>query len=375
MKANIEKAKRLLGQCFSIGFDGIDLKESVATFIKQNSIGGVTLFANNYESPAQVAELINNLQGCMTEGLPLIIAVDHEGGRVQRFKKPFTKFPPALSIGNLNSPKLAFDAAAVQAKELKAVGVNVNFAPVADINTNVKNPVIGDRSFGETEERVTKMVTAYARGYLTNGIQPVLKHFPGHGDTNKDSHFHLPKVSTPLETILDREVRPFTKAFRSHCEMVMTAHIIVECIDPKLPATLNPKILKDLLRDQLRYTGIIYTDDMEMKAITDHFGEVDAALLALEAGADILLYHTMPFVEKVFEPLLSKLTSSAGKKAMVNLEESSRRVERFKVKNFLPYKPVYIPELEKQIGTPENIEVLTKIEKLIAEQNAPIPLS
>ena len=173
--------------------------------------------------------------------------MDHEGGRVQRFKTSFTKIPDAATIAASNSPKLAFEIAQMMARELKAVGVNLNYAPVADINTNPKNPVIGSRAFGNNEETVTKMITAIIRGHLTEGVQPCVKHFPGHGDTGTDSHFSLPKVDTDLETLMEREFKPFAKAFKSHCALTMTAHVICTKIDPERPATLSKKILTDIL--------------------------------------------------------------------------------------------------------------------------------
>jgi beta-N-acetylhexosaminidase len=356
-----KEVRRLLGQCFFIGFDGLELPVSIQKLIKDCSIGGVTLFANNYESPAQVAELINSIQA-LRDGHPLAVAVDHEGGKVHRFRKPFTKFPDARTIGDHDSPKLAFECAEVMAKELKTVGFNLVYAPVADINTNPSNPVIGRRAFGETEDRVSKMVTAYVRGFLTNGVQCCVKHFPGHGDTSQDSHFHLPKVKTPLETLVDRETKPFLKAFKARCEMVMTAHIIVEPVDPGVPATLSRKILQGLLREQMRYRGLIVSDDMEMKAIADNFGEVDAALRALAAGVNILLYHTEPFETRVFEGLLSKLTSPEGKEALRGLEDSAKRVEEFKAKHFSPYKPVYVPEIAAIIGAKEHQALASRVE-------------
>lgn len=356
----VNRARKLLGQCFFIGFDGLEIPDSIAKFIKTNSIAGVSLFANNYESPAQVAELNNSIQALRTDELPLGIAVDHEGGKVQRFKDPFIVFPEAHEIGIKDSPKLAFECAQVMAEELKAVGCNIIYAPVADINTNPKNPVIGKRAFGDTEEHVSKMVTAYVRGFITHGVQPVVKHFPGHGDTTQDSHFHLPKINTPLETLMERETRPFVKAFKSRCNLVMTAHIIVESVDQKLPATLSEKVLQGILRDQIRYRGLIVSDDMEMKAISDNFGEVEAAIMAIEAGCDILLYHTEPFQIRAFDGILSKLTSPEGAKALKRLEESAKRVEEFKKKNFLPYTPVSVPEISKIIGKKDHQDILKK---------------
>jgi beta-N-acetylhexosaminidase len=195
--ALLDEAKKRLGELFIVGFAGLELSDDTAAFLSQAGIGGVILFAHNYESPAQVAELINRVQQCRAQ-LPLWIGVDQEGGRVQRFKKPFTLIPSAEKVAACGSPKLAFELGEMIGKELKAVGVNLNFCPVADINTNPKNPVIGARAYGSDEEQVSKYVTALVRGMLVSKVQPCVKHFPGHGDTSTDSHFALPRVSTSL---------------------------------------------------------------------------------------------------------------------------------------------------------------------------------
>lgn len=354
--------RKHLGRCLWIGFDGLELPTNVAKFIRENFIGGVSLFSCNYKSPEQVAKLNGQIQAARAPGEPpLAIAVDHEGGKVQRFRKPFTHFPEVRVLSEMNSPKLAFECAEIMAKELKAVGVNVIYAPVADINTNPENPIIGRRSFGETEEIVSKMVSAQVRGFVTGGVEPVVKHFPGHGDTSQDSHTHLPRVSTPLQTILDREIKPFIKGFKSHCAFVMTAHIIVDSVDPKVPATLSAKILNELLREQCRFKGFIISDDMEMKAIADHYGPIDAPVDALAAGVDLLLYHTMPAVEAMFEPVLEVLSSAKGARALENLEKSSERFLQFRKEKFSDYKAQSKDQLMKHIGTPQNLAVEAKI--------------
>ena len=353
----------MLGQSFFIGFAGLELPASVEKFIRENNIGGVTLFANNYESPAQVAELVNQIQRCNPE-TPLFIGVDHEGGRVQRFRKGFTRFPEARLIGDQDSPKLAYECAQIMGTELKAVGVNLVFAPVVDINTNPKNPVIGRRSFGETEERVSKVSSGYVRGFLNAGVQPVLKHFPGHGDTSQDSHFHLPTVRTSLETLRDRELKPFLKGFKAHANFVMSAHIIVEAVEPKLPGTLSKKILQGLLREELRFKGIIISDDMEMKAIADHFGSVDAACMALEAGVNVLLYHTEPFQNEVWDPLLTKLTSPSGKQALVGLQDSAKRLAVAKRDYLNKSQLVDIPAVEKLVGIDTHLALAKRLEEM-----------
>jgi beta-N-acetylhexosaminidase len=357
--ALIDDAKNRLGELFITGFSGLELSDETSAFLTQARIGGVILFAPNYENPGQLAELTNQIQECRSD-LPLWITVDQEGGRVQRFKRPFTKIPDAQVVGSVATPKLAFDLAEMVARELKAVGVNVNFAPVADIATNPKNPVIGARAYGATEEHVSRLVTGIVRGHLVTGVQPCVKHFPGHGDTSTDSHFALPRVDTPLEVLSEREFRPFVKAFKSRCSMVMTAHILNSKVDPDFPATLSKKWISGILRKELRYTKLIITDDMEMKAITDHFGAEDAPRLAIEAGCDLLIYRSEAACRHAYAALAKALES--GKLApelVITAAERSRSIKRDTIQ---PYEPVSVTEVGQKIGAAESAALAQKIE-------------
>lgn len=354
----IDEARGQLGELLMIGFSGMELSDETAAFFSQAGVGGAILFGHNYESPGQVAELTNQIQECRTD-LPLWVGVDHEGGRVQRFKKPFTRIPDAEQISATASPKLAFDLAEMMGKELKAVGVNVNFCPVADIMTNPKNPVIGPRSYGSSEEQVSKMVTAMVRGHLVAGVQPVVKHFPGHGDTSVDSHFALPKIDTPLETLRERELKPFVRAFKSRCSMVMTAHIVNPKLDPERPATLSPKVLQDILRRELRYSKVVFSDDMEMKAIADHFGAADAPWMAVEAGCDILIYRSEAAGRKAFEALNQAL--DAGKLKPETVLQAAARSRTLKKETLVPYEAVAVQDVSRKVGIPEHQALVDKI--------------
>lgn len=358
MPSSLDSAKQALGQLFITGVSGLELSAESQAFLKNSNIGGVILFQGNFESPGQVAELINGIQECRGDQ-PLWISVDHEGGRVQRFKTSFTKIPDAAMIAATNSPKLAFEIAQMMARELKAVGINLNYSPVADINTNPKNPVIGNRAFGNNEEIVTKMITAIVRGHLTEGVQPCVKHFPGHGDTSTDSHFSLPKVDTDLETLMEREFKPFAKAFKSHCALTMTAHIVCTKIDPERPATLSKTILTDILRKQLRYTGLIVSDDLEMKAITDHFGAEDAPRLAIQAGCDLLIYRSEAAARLAYQACLKALET--GKLEAETVLAAENRIRALKKETLTPYKAVNISALSEKIGTPENLALIEKL--------------
>lgn len=334
----LEEALEKLGEVFILGFEGIELGDDTAAFLSQASIGGVILFSQNFSSPEQVTRLINQVQECRHD-LPLWISIDQEGGRVQRFKEPFTRLPTAAQVAAKNSPKLAFELAEGCAKELRAVGVNLNFAPIADIMTNPKNPVIGDRSYGTTEEIVSKMVSAVVRGHLSANVQPCVKHFPGHGDTELDSHLALPKINVPLTMLKEREFRPFQKAFKSHCRFVMTAHVLNPQIDQDLPATLSKRVLQEILRGELRYSGIIVSDDMQMQAITDHYGAADAPRLALEAGCNLLIYRSEKNARQAYSALHSQLQSGALDPRVVI--DSAEKLRELKEEVLVPYESCY----------------------------------
>ncbi len=282
-----------LGQLLIIGIRGTSLTEDEAEFIITNNIGGVILFARNIESPEQVHSLCKSIQALRhktKDKLPLFIGVDQEGGRVARMKTPFTQWPPLSYIGKLDSTSVAFKFAMDMGSELRAVGINLDFAPCVDILTNPKNAVIGDRSLSTDPEQVAKLASALVRGYIKSGIIPCAKHFPGHGNTLLDSHEDLPVEDIDVERLKNVELVPFKKVFRARLDMVMTAHIKFSKVDPVWPVTLSEKFLKGMLRQELRYRNIIISDDLDMKALAKNYPVADIPVMALQAGCDILLY-------------------------------------------------------------------------------------
>ncbi|EQC46929.1 beta-N-acetylhexosaminidase [Bacteriovorax sp. Seq25_V] len=353
-----------LGQLFITGISGTVLTEDESKFISEENIGGVILFANNYESPAQLAELVNSIQA-LRDHFPLFIAVDHEGGRVIRFKKHFTHFPPMLDIVKKDSPKVCFEVHDIAAKELEACGINLNLAPVCDIFNNPNNKVIGDRAFGDNAETVSLFVSSAIRGLQTNNVMGCAKHFPGHGCTTKDSHYDLPIVKKSLEELREEEFIPFVKAVKSRVEMVMMAHLQVDSIDEELPCTLS-KNAYDLLRSELKFKKVIITDDMEMKAITDRYSYGEAALMALKAGADIVEYRSMETCKEAYYAV-----KEAYKKKQISnecIEEKVVRINELKKQYLSDYKPKYIPDVTKKIGTAEAKELLSEIVGITADK-------
>ena len=321
-----------VGQLIMVGFDGIQVGEEIKAHIGQRFVGGVVLFGRNIQSPQQVARLTNELQrlaGETARQIPLLIAIDQEGGAVTRLKNGATILPGNMALGATDSTELAERAGEVTGVELTAVGINLNFAPVMDVNNNPHNPVIDRRSFGESPELVSRLGTAYIRGLQRNGVLGTAKHFPGHGDTTVDSHTDLPTVRHDLKRFQAIELKPFRAAIDAGVAAIMTAHIVYPALDPNLPATLSRAILTDLLRNNLGFDGLLITDDMEMKAIADRYPAGEAAVMAIEAGADIVLalWTSLQQIE-VYNALLSAVKS--GRISEARVDQSVRRILKSK---------------------------------------------
>lgn len=356
-----------LAQMFMVGVNGTELGKASQEFLTEYQPGGIIYFAKNYETPALVAEMSTEIQHTRDKqrNLPLFIAVDHEGGRVQRFRKPFTHFPEPVEIGEIGSPKLAFLVAEVMAKELKAVGVNLDFHPLCDIHTRASNPVIGRRAFGMDEELVSRISSAMVRGFVANRMVSSIKHFPGHGDTTVDSHFELPKVDVPWEKLMERELKPFVRGIRSRVDMIMTAHILNTAVDPIYPATLSYTTLTNLLRKEMRYNRIIISDDMLMDAVAKHFGKDDMIALAINAGCDVLIYRSEEAGREAMDTAFKFLAS--GRITPERVEESYARIKEVKDRVLLPYQPPVMEELGKIIGCEAHQEIL----KMVTEKRKP----
>lgn len=276
-----------------VGFEGKALPPLLSRWLAGGQVGGVVLFYRNIEGPAQVRSLCREIRSAAGRGHPLpLIAVDQEGGRVARFKDPpFTWFPPAraCSLFCCRNEAVAEAFGAATAAELRAVGIDVNFAPVLDVVSNPANPVIGDRAFSEDPAVAAALGIAFARGSLSRGILPVGKHFPGHGDTSTDSHKELPIARAERKTLFRRELLPFRRAARAGIPALMTAHVMYPALDRAVPATLSRKILHDLLRKRLHFRGAVVSDALEMKAVADRYAIGEAAVLSVAAGCDVVL--------------------------------------------------------------------------------------
>lgn len=341
-------SREKIGQLFMVGFDGTSVSADLAAFIKEYKPGGVILFSRNLESVEQIVELTNALQRCSPHS-PLLISIDQEGGRVSRLPKGFTIFPPCEVLGRCNSSELAYAAAATIAKELKAVGINMNMSPVLDVNSNPANPVIGDRAFGTTPGPVCELGLATVGGLQDNRVVACGKHFPGHGDTNADSHKELPVVTAPRERLEQIEFPPFRHAAAHGVATMMTAHVLYRALDDTLPATLSPTIIGTLLREELGYNGVVLTDDLEMHAVIDHYGVEEATVRAILAGCDMPLICKDRSREVAAITALDKAVAD-GTVTAERLEQSLTRIARLKERFLLPYRPVVISDAKLVVG-------------------------
>src|SRR2546421_6350707 len=250
-----------IGQLLIAGFDGHHAPFGLTSLVHEFGLAGGILFARNIVDPEQVAEVCYEAARLVPE-LPLWVSVDQEGGRVARLKAPFTEWPPMATLGRSGDVALAERFARALASELKAVGFTLDYAPVLDIHTNPKNPVIGDRALAEKAAEVARLGSAIVRTLQEAGIAACGKHFPGHGDTSADSHLELPLVEHPPDRLRRVEFVPFKAAIEAGVATIMTAHVLVPSIDDERPASLSRRIVFDLLRDELRYEGVILSDDL-----------------------------------------------------------------------------------------------------------------
>lgn len=278
------------GQLLAVGFDGESLPNDVERALVDGRVGGTILFRRNIVDLEQVRAL--NLH---TLALPLAftpwICVDQEGGRVRRLVESMgvSAIPAMRLLGRENDPELAAQLGEIVGRELAALAFNVDFAPVLDVDSNPANPIIGDRAFSTEPQRVAELALAFAKGLLNAGIVPCGKHFPGHGDTDLDSHLALPVLDFDRQRLDALELVPFRAAVEANLPMLMTAHILLPRLDPDHPATLSRPILQGILREELGYTGIVVSDDLEMKAVADRYSVEEAVELGLEAGVDLFL--------------------------------------------------------------------------------------
>ena len=356
----METLRAKLGQMIMAGCRGEHISPDERTIFEDYGFGGVVLLRHNCAEPRQILTLCRSFWESAGSEPPLI-AIDQEGGAVHRLPHPFTRFPAAATLGARRDASLAYRAGRACAAELALAAINLNFAPVLDVNSNPANPIIAERAFGSDPRSVSTVALAWARGLREGGVIPCGKHFPGHGDTDQDSHLTLPvidKTSAELEAI---ELPPFVDACHSGIEALMTAHVKFPALDPCHAATLSEPIITGLLRHQLGYEGVVFSDDLEMKAISDHYAAGEAAVLALLAGVDVMLYcHDLANAAQALDCLYAEAGRSPAVRARV--EAGHKRITELKRRRLKTFGGAAAHELEERLGRLRHRSIVAEIQ-------------
>ena len=342
-----------VGQLLMAGFEGTEPGDDDAVFLQDYQVGGLILFGRNIESAEQLTALTNGLKALNGDQIPLLIGVDQEGGLVDRMPPEVHRTPGAYAVGSTSDWDQGRALGAALAAECAGFGFHLDFAPVLDVWSNPDNTVIGKRAFGSDWKVVSGFGAAVSNALQAAGVIPVVKHFPGHGDTVVDSHMGLPVVDKSLEDLSLQELPPFrdlisggeTPSGRAEAvPAVMVAHILMTQLDPDRPASLSPAVVTDLLRGELGFGGVVFTDDLTMGAITQNYGLGEAAVLAVEAGCDMLLVcHGRDSVDAARSALLE--AAASGRISQARLDESVRRILSLKLEYSVSGEPVSAPDL------------------------------
>ena len=330
--------QKIVGRLFVVGFDGKEVTPEIKELIHEFHVGGIILFGRNIGTPAELKKLTSQLQNeAQNAGYdhPLLICTDQENGAVRRLGEGTTIVPGSMLLGATQNPSLAYEAGVVTGKELRALGINWNLAPVADINNNPDNPVIGIRSFGEIAKCTAGFVEQSMKGMQDGGVRTTLKHFPGHGDTHVDSHLSLPIITHDIERLQKVELVPFVQCIEAGADAVMAAHVYFPALEPAedRPATLSRGVITGLLRKTLQFDGVIVTDCMEMAAIANGIGTVTGAVEALKAGVDfVMISHSYTLQKQAILQAIQALKE--GDLSIEQLERSANRIKDMAEKTF-----------------------------------------
>lgn len=347
-----------VGQLIISGFQGHEISDYTKELINKYYIGGFILFSRNINNKEQTLKLLNDLKGENSEKeIPLFLSIDEEGGKVSRLPNSYIKIPEAMKFGNKNDKEVSYNLGEILGRRVISLGFNLNFAPVLDIYSNSKNKVIGNRAYGTNAETVVENGIEVMRGIRNTGVIPAVKHFPGHGDTNLDSHIDLPIIDKTLEELENLELIPFEKAIKEEVEIIMIAHILYPEIDINYPATMSKNIIENYLRRTMGYNGVIVSDDMTMGGITKNYNLEDAVFKFIQSGGDLaLICHGEE------NPILAINKIIDG----VNKGDISQREIDEKVYRILNLKESY--NLKDKRLESVNLENLNKDTKLLIEK-------
>ncbi|HCS73209.1 MAG TPA: hypothetical protein DIW17_04950 [Clostridiales bacterium] len=325
--------KKKIGQMFISGFPSTEVDDYAKRLKRDFSVSNFQFFARNLINPEQASELCNELNALVMEDeneFAPFIGIDQEGGGVTRLQTGALLFPSQMAVA-ASGMDVTYDIGYHCGRIMRAMGINTNFAPVLDVNISSMNPIIGTRAYGDNPEHVSRMGIDMMLGLKKTGVLSLVKHYPGHGNVSSDSHLGLPKNDTPREILEHTEWLPFQKAFDTGADGLMTAHVCYTDIDNTRPATLSPLIMNELLRKQMRFTGLAFTDCMEMGAIKQYFGTGEGAVMAIEAGCDLLTFsHTIEAVEDAFRSIYDAVKE--GRLQEARIDESLDRIAKVKYK-------------------------------------------
>jgi len=316
-----------IGQMLVVGFHGHEPPQHILDWLREGRISGVILFARNIDTPGQVAELTGALHEAVRR--PILVAIDQEGGVVARLREGFTESPGAMALGAADDPKLTEEVSVVLATEMRALGINWNLAPAIDLTHDIRNPSVGVRSLGSDPVHVRRHALAQVRGFQSAGVAATAKHFPCKANTPVDPHVKLPVIEGLLDDMWDTNLVSFRAVCDAGVAAVMITHVQFKALEPVYPSTLSPAIIQGLLRRDIGYRGLVTTDCMEMKAVTDAYGPGESAVQAAKAGANLILFsHTREHQEAAYDALLD--AARTGRLPIERVDSSVARINEVK---------------------------------------------
>lgn len=347
---------RAIARLFIVGFDGPTVTPDARRLI-DSGVGGVILFARNVASPEAISDLCRELKE-HAGSRPLLTCIDQEGGRVARLRDGFTSVPSMRTLGQTGDASLAHRVGQFLAAELRAVNVDMDFAPVLDVDTNPANPVIADQSLGRSPEIVSTLGVALIEGLQAGGVAACAKHFPGHGDTSQDSHLDLPRLPHDMARLESVELVPFAAAVRAGVASVMTAHVLFDALDAEYPATMSKPVLDGILRQRMGFNGVVVSDCLQMNAIAEHYGVGEAVVRGVNAGVDLFLVCHHAAVQDAAIDALSRAVLD-GRVSETQIRRANERIDAM----FQKFVRSPIPFDAAKLRTAEHLALVAEVER------------
>lgn len=319
------KIEQKIGQMLIIALEEKQITEKTINIIQKYNIGGIILYRKNYDNYQQMIDLINKLKEInKVNEIPLFISIDQEGGRVNRMPSEVLNLKSANKLSSIGNVEVVKESAKIISKMLIKTGINMNYSPVLDIKNFREKHAIGDRCYGENKEDVSKYAIEFMKELSKGGVVPVVKHFPGHGATTKDSHFILPIVKKSKEKLESEDIEPFKEAIKNEADAIMVGHILVKDMDKKYPASLSKKIIQEYLINKIKFKGLIITDDFKMKAIRLRYSLKRAVMLAINSGNNMIMIGTK---YKQIEKIIKNISKQV-KKGKIDIAKINKSIEK-----------------------------------------------